>query len=491
MPMWRRRMRASSSSVLPVISSPARTIAPSSAVSRPATRLSRVDLPQPDGPITAANSPARSVRSQPRRARTGRVLGLVGLAHRPHDQHVVSHRRYPPRLSALDGLHIPHRRRAGGRARRAGHPRRQWCQHPASRPAGGSTIQPVTGGRPALHERSASSGEPPDRAGVESRSHGRLADHGASRRAGEVLEALGEVHGVADDACTRAAPPSRAGRPRPVPVDRPMPSSNGGEAGVAHSGVRPRPGRRASPAAAARARSAWSACGNGAPNTAITASPTNCMTVPPSPRMASFIAARCSLSWRASAVGVGPLGDARVAADVGHQHGDVDLLGLADPPALACAASRPGRRAAAATASRPAPRGRRSPGAACAGGAARWRSPVDAPWASLRNSFSTSSATASGVVACAGGDGLDRPALGDLLEQLLVGGVRVAVGADRLHERVDDGRVEGGAAGGHRPDGVDELVALGDPVLQQVAVAGRALDEQGDGVLGVVELARG
>ena len=34
-------------------------------------RLSSVDLPQPDGPITATNSPALTVTSTPRSARTG------------------------------------------------------------------------------------------------------------------------------------------------------------------------------------------------------------------------------------------------------------------------------------------------------------------------------------------------------------------------------------------------------------------------------------
>ena len=55
--------------------------------------------------------------------------------------------------------------------------------------------------------------------------------------------------------------------------------------------------------AAATARSGWSGCGNGAPKTAITASPTNCITVPAWPRMAWFIAARCVLSCPASWLG--------------------------------------------------------------------------------------------------------------------------------------------------------------------------------------------
>ena len=88
-------------------------------------------------------------------------------------------------------------------------------------------------------------------------------------------------------------------------------------------------------AAAAIARSAWSELGTGAPKTAITESPTYCMTVPPSARMAPFISARWRLSWPARADGSVVLGDARIAPDVGHQHGDLEPFGVADaPPAL-------------------------------------------------------------------------------------------------------------------------------------------------------------
>ena len=59
---------------------------------------------------------------------------------------------------------------------------------------------------------------------------------------------------------------------------------------------------------------------------------------------------------------------------------------------------------------------------------------------------------------------------------------------DRVDHRVDDLGVEHRAAGRHRPHGPGQLVALGDPVLQQVRVAGRPLLEQRDRVLGVVEL---
>lgn len=70
-PMWPRRKRASQSSSLPSTRSPATSIVPSSTASRPAMTLSSVDLPQPEGPVTATNSPWRTSRSTPRSARTG------------------------------------------------------------------------------------------------------------------------------------------------------------------------------------------------------------------------------------------------------------------------------------------------------------------------------------------------------------------------------------------------------------------------------------
>ena len=115
-------------------------------------------------------------------------------------------------------------------------------------------------------------------------------------------------------------------------------------------------------------------------------------------------------------------------------------------------------------------------------------SPADTPSASLTNTASTSASTASGGGPPGRGDGLDRLALGDHAEQLLLGRAEPAVGGHRPHQRLDDGGVERGAAGGHGPDGVDELVALGDVVLQQVAVAGGALGQQRDRVLGIVVL---
>src|SRR3984957_18369452 len=71
MPIWRRRSCDSSSSVRPVTSSPATVIVPSSATSSPATRLRSVDLPHPEGPMSATKSPDGTTRLAPRKARTG------------------------------------------------------------------------------------------------------------------------------------------------------------------------------------------------------------------------------------------------------------------------------------------------------------------------------------------------------------------------------------------------------------------------------------
>src|SRR3954469_23127647 len=64
-------MTASSSSVRPTSASPASDTSPSVGVSSPAMMFSRVDFPQPDGPITATNSAVVIRKSTPRNARTG------------------------------------------------------------------------------------------------------------------------------------------------------------------------------------------------------------------------------------------------------------------------------------------------------------------------------------------------------------------------------------------------------------------------------------
>ena len=54
-----------------VTSSPPISIDPASMSSSPAIALSKVDLPQPDGPSSTAKSPGSTTRSMPRNARTG------------------------------------------------------------------------------------------------------------------------------------------------------------------------------------------------------------------------------------------------------------------------------------------------------------------------------------------------------------------------------------------------------------------------------------
>ena len=65
MPIWRRRNRATPVSLSLSTRSPATVTVPLVGRSRPAMRLSSVDLPLPDGPMTATASPGASSRLTP------------------------------------------------------------------------------------------------------------------------------------------------------------------------------------------------------------------------------------------------------------------------------------------------------------------------------------------------------------------------------------------------------------------------------------------
>ena len=67
MPILSRRKTASASSFIAVNSCPATATVPSLGRSRPASTIIIVDLPEPDGPTSAAASPASSEKSIPRR----------------------------------------------------------------------------------------------------------------------------------------------------------------------------------------------------------------------------------------------------------------------------------------------------------------------------------------------------------------------------------------------------------------------------------------
>ena len=283
---------------------------------------------------------------------------------------------------------------------------------------------------------------------------------------------------------SRSSDPSRAAAASPV--DSPRPSPNGGR-----PSARQRPlisaCRAGMSSAAATARSAWSGCENGAPKTAITASPTNCITVPSSPRMAWFMAARCVLSWPASWLGS--------ACSAMVEYDRMSLISTVTSTTSVFPMSRPSRRSFSAS----PPGSRRDRDSPCSSRSTMhwWSSrsrrrapsvPAETPWASLTNSASTWVSTASGVVRWAAAMALMGLPSATQFNSVSSESVRppwVVTGRD---EGIDDGGVECGAAGGHRPHRVDQLVALGDVVLEEVAVAGRAFGHQGDRVLGVVVL---
>ena len=121
----------------------------------------------------------------------------------------------------------------------------------------------------------------------------------AGRR--QLLEALGEVHGVADERVLEALLRTEQGRgrlagrkPEPEP-ERRQAFLNPALVDLSLTGVHGGGGGDRTVRMVV-----WE---TGAPKTAMTASPTNCITVPPSPRIALFIAARCVLSWPASWLG--------------------------------------------------------------------------------------------------------------------------------------------------------------------------------------------
>ena len=69
-PMWSRRSSVSSRSESRPRSTSPNTMRPPLRVSSPARQCISVDLPEPDGPITAVNRPLSMARSTPARART-------------------------------------------------------------------------------------------------------------------------------------------------------------------------------------------------------------------------------------------------------------------------------------------------------------------------------------------------------------------------------------------------------------------------------------
>ena len=81
-PMWAWRMRARAFSSLSASDSPATMISPSVGVSSPATRLSSVDFPHPDGPMMATNFVLPHRQVDPASARTAPLRPRRSCARR-------------------------------------------------------------------------------------------------------------------------------------------------------------------------------------------------------------------------------------------------------------------------------------------------------------------------------------------------------------------------------------------------------------------------
>jgi hypothetical protein len=184
---------------------------------------------------------------------------------------------------------------------------------------------------------------------------------------------------------------------------------------------------------------------------------------------------------------IGRLGNARVAAHIRHDHRHVELFGLSDVAAFDAhllgqtGGQQPAQRFSLLLAVDnglvQAPQAFQRPGLAGARVAGECEEQlVD----HLRDRGR------SGVKRC--GDGLDRAALRNLLQEVLFVGGQAADTRHRVHERLDDLRIEHRAAGCDLAYRSGELVALGDAVLEQVRVAGGAVGEQRDRVLGIVVL---
>ena len=114
--------------------------------------------------------------------------------------------------------------------------------------------------------------------------------------------------------------------------------------------------------------------------------------------------------------------------------------------------------------------------------------PADTPSASLTKTASTSASMASGAVRRATAMALIGLPSATMLSSSSSARVRPPGETTGADQRLDDRGVQRGAAGGHRADRIHQLVSLGHVVLEQVAVAGRALGQQRDGVLGVLVL---
>ena len=176
--------------------------------------------------------------------------------------------------------------------------------------------------------------------------------------------------------------------------------------------------------------------------------------------------------------------DRRVAANVRHQHGDHQRFGLANPSTLPAQLFRQSGRQEPAEAltllfavDDRLMQQLEAPQRARAGGLRQLQEQL------LDRVIDISRRRPPGDR-----DRLDRPALRQLLQQVFL--VRGQIGplAGRLHQRLDDFRVQHRAAGRHLANCPKQLVALGHPVLQQIGTAGGAFTQERNRVIRFVKL---
>ena len=114
--------------------------------------------------------------------------------------------------------------------------------------------------------------------------------------------------------------------------------------------------------------------------------------------------------------------------------------------------------------------------------------PVDRALRQLEEEILDRVADRGGGGAARRGDGLDRTAFRDFLQEFLVGRGEPGLVGDGLDERLDDLRVEDRTARRDFAHRARELVAFRDAVLQQVRVTSGPVREERDRVVRVVEL---
>ena len=168
------------------------------------------------------------------------------------------------------------------------------------------------------------------------------------------------------------------------------------------------------------------------------------------------------------------LRDGRVAADVRHQHRDHQGLGLSDPPAFAAQlfGDSGGQQPAEALALLLAVDDRLVQQLEAAQGAGR---STAGRLGQLEEQPLQRLVDVGRRRPAGDGNRLDGLAFRQPLEEFFLIRREIGTQAGGSHQRLDDPGIEHRAAGRHLADCTKQLVAVGDPVLQQIGIAGGSL----------------